>query len=50
MGDKLRKTSANSQALLFYCQTPRKREELTEFMKIGIFAYIMKRYLQPLLE
>ena len=37
-------------SLLDFCQEPRTREELTAFMKIDTFSYLLKRYLQPLLE
>lgn len=36
--------------LLEFCKTPRTRAELVKFMKIETFAYILKRYIQPLLK
>lgn len=42
-------SDSEMDALLAFCQEPKTREELTEFMKIGTFSYLRKRYLQPLL-
>ena len=39
-----------TSSLLDFCKEPRTREELTAFMKIDTFPYLLKRYLQPLLD
>lgn len=39
-----------ADSLLTFCKEPRTREELTAFMKIDTFSYLLKRYLKPLLE
>ena len=43
-------TDSETDSLLEFCKEPRSREELTAFMKIDTFSYLLKRYLQPLLE
>lgn len=39
-----------TSSLLNFCKEPRSREELTVFMNIDTFSYLLKRYLQPLLD
>ena len=40
----------DTSSLLDFCKEPRTRGELTAFMNIDTFSYLLKRYLQPLLE
>lgn len=49
-GANLTYSPSETDKLLSFCQTPRTRQELAEFMNIGTFNYLMKRYLQPLLD
>lgn len=36
--------------LITYCKTPRTRQEIADYLGIGVSNYLMKRYIQPLLE
>lgn len=36
--------------LLDFCKTPRTRQEIAQFMHVKTVFYVMKRYVQPLLE
>lgn len=42
--------SLEADDLLSFCRTPRSRQEIAEFLGIGLSSYVSKRYIQPLVE
>ena len=39
-----------AETLLAFCAKPRTRQEIGEFLKVKTTFYVMKRYVQPLLD
>lgn len=48
--DSLPDPLPKAEALLLFCETPRSRREIAEFLGIGTSYYAQRKYLQPLLE
>lgn len=40
----------NSNSLLEFCQTPRNRQEIADYLGIKTVFYVMKHYVEPLLQ
>ncbi len=38
------------ESLLEFCENPKSREEIQEFLKLKNRSHVMKMYIQPLLE
>ena len=43
-------TGQEAVDLITFCKTPRTRQEIADFLGIGVSNYLMKRYIQPLLD
>ncbi len=48
--DTLTQKEPTASTLLDFCKTPRTRQEIAEFMHVKTVFYVMKRYVQPLLD
>ena len=48
--DISRKQGTNKSALLEFCKVPRSRKEIADFVGVSTIFYVMRRYVQPLLE